>query len=138
MKTSCLIALPALLGTALAASAADFTINVPVELHALQPEITQVKVSCVVQSSPYFTNNPYVNIGSASAAGQPVSNGEFKGTFTVEVNAGSGKDPAMARSYRCDLHLYADGAWFIAKTNPKYPLDPAKTSKTTVTGQIPD
>jgi hypothetical protein len=135
---ACLIALPALLGTALAASAANFTINVPVELHGLQPEITQVKVSCVVQSSNFFDNNPNLNIGTASAAPQAVSNGEFNGVFAVQVNAFSGKDPAMARSYRCDLHMQADGAWYIARTNPKYPLDPAKTSKTVVTGQIPN
>lgn len=131
-----LIALPALLGTALAASAADFTINVPVELHGLQPEITQVKVSCVVQSTNFFDNNPNHNIGTASATPQAVSNGEFNGVFAVQVNAFSGKDPAMAHSYRCDLHMLADGAWYIARTNPKYPLDPAKTSKTIVTGQI--
>lgn len=47
------------------------------------------------------------------------------------------KHSASTRSYRCDLHLYADGAWFIAKTNPKYPLDPSKPSKTIVTGRIP-
>lgn len=133
-----LIALPALLGTTLAASAADFTINVPVELHGLQPEITQIRVSCVVQSTPYFTNNPYVNIGSALAAPQAVSNGELNGVFAVLIDAASGKDPAMARSYRCDLHMYAEGAWFIAQTNPKYPLDPAQQSKTSVTGQLPD
>lgn len=136
MNARQLIALPLLLGTALVANAADFTINVPVQLHGLQPQITQVKVSCVVQSTPYFTNNPYVKIGVGSAPAQPVSNGEFNGTFAVQVNSYPGKSPASARSYRCDMHMFADGAWFIAQTNPKYPLDPSKTSKTIVTGQI--
>lgn len=133
-----LITLPALLCAALTANAADFTINVPVELHALQPEITQVRVSCMLVSSPTFTNNPYLKIGVGSAPAQTVSNGELNGVFPVQVNAYSGKDPAKARSYRCDLHLFADGAWFIAKTNPKYPLDPAKPSKTITVGQIPN
>lgn len=137
MKVRHLIALPLLLGAALTASAADFTINVPVELHGLQPQITQVRVNCVVVSTPTFTNNPYVKIGVGLAPAQPVSNGEFNGSFAVQINAYSNKDPASARSYRCDMHLYADGAWFIARTNPKYPLDPSKPSKTVVTGQIP-
>lgn len=136
MKAQQLIALPFLLGMALAASAADFTINVPVELHGLQPQITQIRVSCVVLSSQEFTNNPYMKVGVGGAPAQPVSNGEFNGTFAVPVDAYSGKNPASARSYRCDLHLYADGAWFIAKTNPNYPLDPSKPAKTIVTGQI--
>lgn len=138
MKAHQLIALSLLLGMPLAANAADFTINVPVELHGLQPQITQARVSCVVQSTTYFTNNPYVKVGVGSAPAQAISNGEFNGTFAVPVNAYSGKDPASARSYRCDLHLYADGAWFIAKTNPKYPFDPSKTAKTIVTGKIPN
>lgn len=131
--------LTAVLGTAFAAgvAAADFSISVPVELRSLQPAITRVKVSCVVQTTSYFDNNPNLNLGTGASAPQVVTNGEFVGTLTVAVNAYSGKDPAMGKGYRCDLHLEADGKWFIAKTNPTYPFDPAKPAKTIVTGTIP-
>lgn len=133
---ACLIALPALLGTALTASAADFTFNVPAELHGLRPEVTQVRVNCQVKSTPTFTTNPFTKIGSAISPPQPVANGEFNGVIAVEVNASADKDPSNGHSYRCDLHLYADGAWFIPSSNSKYPLDPGKPSKIAAQGQI--
>jgi len=128
------IAVTLLLFLALPAWAADFRFSVPVEMHGLHPDITQVRVNCTVASTPTFSINPYVKIAQGISPASPVVNGNFNGVLVVQANHFPNKDPASGRSYRCDLHWFAKGQWFIATTNPAYPVDPSKPRKTVVVG----
>jgi len=114
--------------------AADFRFSVSVELHALHPDVTQVRVNCTVTSTPTFSTNPFVKIAQGISPASPVVNGNFNGVLVVQANRFPGKDPARGKSYRCDMHWYAKGRWFIASTNPAYAVDPSKPRKTAIQG----
>jgi hypothetical protein len=99
----------ALFASASAASAADFTFNVPVSLKSISPPDVAGYVYCQVYSTvppPGLGNIP---AGSASmgAGSTPftLAKGGYAGTVAVAVDVSAGKDPANARGYICHLML---------------------------------
>lgn len=99
----------ALFACASAASAADFTLNVPVSLKSILPADVPAFINCQVYSvvpPPGLGNLPSgsasMGVGSKSFS---LSKGGYAGTVAVTVDAGAGKDPANARGYICWLAL---------------------------------
>lgn len=88
-----------------AVSAADFTFNVPVRIE--NSVIWRIHVTCYV-----FENEIGSGGRSLDGAWRPVgdartsidiTNGEFDGVVTVEVDADPGAFPSLARSYHCNM-----------------------------------
>jgi hypothetical protein len=98
--------------TASAEEAADFTFHVPVEIE--NTIIWGISVKCTVHENEFVdgrfggTGMLLIGRGSASAT---VVDGDFNGTLVVTVDAETGKLPALARSYSCQL-------------SASWPLDP--------------
>lgn len=106
MKIS--MSLPLLGALAMAAAsavdAADFTLQVPVEI--VNTIIWTISVGCTVLENEYVdgriggTSMLLIGRGSAFAT---VVDGDFNGTLTVTVDADTGKLSALAKSYSCSL-----------------------------------
>jgi hypothetical protein len=118
------------------AQAADFTFNVPVELHDVHPDITHVRVVCNVTSTPTWTNNPFVKVAFGASIQQSIVGGEFNSTITVPTNVWPGKDPASGRSYRCDMNFKISGTWKLPVSDPNYPPDSTQPLKITNSGTL--
>ncbi|MES9846130.1 MAG: hypothetical protein ABW162_12540 [Candidatus Sedimenticola sp. PURPLELP] len=116
------------------AQAADFTFNVPVELHNIHPDTTHVRVYCNVTSTPTWTNNPFVKIASGLSGQHSIAAGEFNSTITLALTAYSGKDPSSGRSYRCGLNFKTNGAWILPTSDPNHPPDNSQPLKFATTG----
>lgn len=114
------IALILSLAGATAASAADFTFNIPLRVENV-PSMETVTVKCLVSSvrvgEPYAAGRGNV-VGQGQTTVRPVDGG-YNGVVRVEVNA-SGINPASsAQSYSCNLS--ASGA---ATTGATYAASP--------------
>lgn len=104
-----------------AATAADFTFDVPVHLENV-PSMTAVAVECLVSrvalGGPYAAGGTNViGRGSASIA---VSGGSYDGTVSVEVNNSSIIPSSEARSYICSMRAAGTartGATYAASTD---------------------
>lgn len=88
-----------------AVSAADFTFNVPVRIE--NSIIWTIYVSCYVIENEIDSAGSNVDgvtrlIGDGSTRVE-LTDGEFDGIVTVEVDADAGRYPALARAYRCNL-----------------------------------
>ncbi len=81
--------------------AADFTIEVPLELRAIPPVLTQGKVRCVM----LFDNNSEASDYVYSAP-FPITAGNFTGTATVEINT---VRAANVAKYGCALWVGIPG-----------------------------
>ena len=86
------------------ASAADFTINVPVSLTNL-PAASALKVYCGVQAGSI--NGTDVGSGSKRVV---LTGGNFSGTVAVEFNAKPTQPPSSATDYSCYLGLEGKSA----------------------------
>jgi hypothetical protein len=81
-------------------STAQFTFNVPVQLHAIHQDNNAFSVHCSVGRrgvADWF--------GSGRQMGSLDGNGNFAGTVTVKLNVNPSRDPAEAQVYRCGLYL---------------------------------
>lgn len=99
----------ALFAFASAASAADFTFNVPLSLKSISPGDVAGNIYCQVYSTVPPPGLGVIPAGSASmgAGSTPItlSKGGYAGTVAVAVDVNPGKDPANARGYICHLML---------------------------------
>ncbi len=86
-----------------AATASDFTINVPLVLTNL-PNATAAKVYCSVTAPP---DNSVVGNGSTRFV---VVGGKYSGTVTVAFDAKTTKPPGTATQYSCFLGLEGKAA----------------------------
>jgi hypothetical protein len=89
-------------GAVSAATAADFTFNVPVTV-TNTPAATALKVFCDV-SKAAVGNEPIVTVGS-DAARVVMTGGNYSGTVTVAFNAKATTPAAWATDYECYLGL---------------------------------
>lgn len=97
-------------GFASAASAADFTFNVPVSLKSILPLDAPAYISCHVYSvepPPAFGTIPVgsTSMGIGSTPFTLTKGGYAGPPVVVAVNVETGKDPANARGYICTLAL---------------------------------
>lgn len=108
------------LSTALPATAADFTFEVPVTIDNI-PALRRVDVRCrIFQYSD--DGKLLADLGWGSSSISSISGGRYSGTVRVEVNASS--TPSSANRYDCLLGLHGvdrDGREFYA--------DPCELSK---------
>ena len=94
-------------GAASAATAADFTINVPVTV-TNAPAATALKVYCNVFKAAVGAQ-PSVDVGSGSTR-LVVTGGNYAGTVTVAFNAKATAPAASATDYSCYLGLEGKAA----------------------------
>jgi hypothetical protein len=79
---------------------AQFTFNVPVQLHSIREENNALAVHCSVGRR---AAGDWIGAGRQTA---PLdAGGNFMGTVTVKVNVDRGRDPTEADVYRCGLYL---------------------------------
>jgi hypothetical protein len=81
--------------------AADFNFNLKTVLSNLHPDVTDIKVSCVAKVSQGDHNS----IGGGSTTEKVPASGEFNKNITVKFSATQGANPALAKSFYCDLRL---------------------------------
>lgn len=104
-----------------AATAADFTFDVPVHLEnvpSMQTAYIECLVSRVALGGPYAAGGTNV-IGRGSAS-VSVSGGNYDGTVAVEVNNSSIVPSSEARSYMCGMRAVGTartGATYSASTD---------------------
>jgi hypothetical protein len=124
------------------APAADFTFNVPVELHKIPSDIKTFGVAVWVYSQPpdadgYFRQDSTIGTGDTFVS---IVNGEFVGTVTVAFNADPRKDPRAALYYGVYLLLYgsagAGGCLNAMGKDTPYPYDPQQPLVCYLTGSI--
>jgi len=80
-----------------AAQASDFTITVPVNLSGIPSNITRFGVSCYIMPEDYGDASHQLAYGATSVD----VHGSYRGNLTISFNAAPGKDPSLARWYRC-------------------------------------
>lgn len=100
------------------ASAADFTIEVPLELSGIPPLLTQGKVRCVMlfdnnsEASDYVYSTPFA-----------ISGGSYAGTARVEINT---TRAANVAKYGCVLWVGRNGeAGYVGFTDARTLTGPA-------------
>jgi hypothetical protein len=76
----------------------DFTITVPVNLSGLPDNITAFVVTCYIVGDVSVMNTSDI---IASAMKSTPVHGSFRGNVVLTMNANPGKDPALARKYKC-------------------------------------
>jgi hypothetical protein len=91
------LALALLLGAA-AARAEDFNFKVPVQATNLPPSVEGLTVTCAALA-PGDTGSQV--IGGDASVRVAVTGGAYRGDVVVRFNANPGKDPRLARKYRC-------------------------------------
>ena len=99
-----------------AAYADDFTFVVPVDLHAIAPEISQLQVRCAVSTLGTDTAGPPRGIVGNGVASAPIIGGAFHADVTVVVNASVHDYARYADHYSCDFILHrhmSDGSWRV-------------------------
>ena len=115
----------------------NFSFRVPVELKNLHSDISHVRVNCIVVRSPHFIPKPTVRIGQGISEAYKIVKGQFSGIVDVAVDADSNKNPSLARSYRCDLHLKIKGKWGLVPTNDTtYPINSKKLFRRITQGKL--
>jgi hypothetical protein len=98
-------ALVVAVGSTAAATAADFTFNVPVTLTNI-PAAFALHVWCGIYTKAPLGQQPTL-VGQAMAPVTLVTGGNFSGTVTVAVNANATTPPATVNSYSCNISLDA-------------------------------
>ena len=89
-----------------AASAADFTFDVPLRLQNV-PSVNTARISCVVYRSALGTVETGPNRIGRADVDIPISGGAYDGNVTVEVDNSGIIPSSEARSYSC--YIYALG-----------------------------
>lgn len=79
------------------AHAADFNITVPINVRDFHPSIYEVVVKCSAHDG--------IRLIALSSGSAPISGGSFSGDITVRFDAFSGRDPATAATYSCNMHF---------------------------------
>ena len=97
-----------------AAHAQDFTFTVPIRLSNMHPTVTEFRVDCLVSIVPVGGSGPAAAgniLGYGSVTHIPlVPEGDamgFSGDVVVRVESDGGLDPALGRSYTCQMRLRA-------------------------------
>lgn len=127
------------------ANAADFTLNVPLELKSMHPDFNGARVSCGVYGS---VNGKVELIGSGykDIFDYQVQGGSYSGTVTIAFNATAGMDPALGEKYSCDLLLAFRGRSSYVQNNQipafmrtdgPYPRDESQPFVISASGPIP-
>jgi len=81
----------------------DFTLKVPYDIKNIQPDVSKFKIYCWVHGASPSGGGSVPQIGFKSADLNVSGKTTLKGVANVKLNASSGKDPNLARSYSCDL-----------------------------------
>ena len=84
------------------AFAGDFNFTVPVALTDLPPTILRGKVRCIANQ---VLPGEFVAVGEGWSPEFAIVGGAFSGSVSVDVTASSGRDPAQANRYDCELWL---------------------------------
>jgi hypothetical protein len=103
----------------------DFTITVPVSVSALPSNISEMGISCYVMPEDYGDASHQLAYG-----GQRFRvSGSYSGNVVISFNAAPGKDPSLARWYRCVGQFYGTergvtATFFASGQNvaPNFPL----------------
>jgi hypothetical protein len=98
-----------------AALAEDFTINVPVELSNIHPEVKQMRILCEIEG--IVTVDPFTLINV------PADGGAINSTVQVKFNSRDKIEPyrdPVKKSYACHLEAAKAGGdfqWFLASNS---------------------
>ena len=113
--------------SSVAAEKAPFTLQVPVELNNLHPDIKQVLVQCGIHNDK--SSGSLVAMGD-SAPKSVGKNRNLKTTFTVNTELFQKADPATATNYRCQLSYKISGQPVSFELKDKYTTAKKGTSYT--------
>ena len=104
-----------------AASAADFTLNVPLRIENV-PSMTRVTVNCLVSKQPVSGHSHAAGTNIVGRGSQTVNivDGRYTGTARVEINASGINPAASGQSYTCSL-----SGWGSARTGATYAASPS-------------
>lgn len=135
MKSICvpLLALFALPGAARAQ--AEFTLNVPVEVQALMPEINTYQVLCYLHVGPTQTDPNGDGVGHTYF--DVDADGNFSGVVTVEVDTEDGVSPNSITRYTCQLNFDGARPGYLQTSDERWLTKPGTEAVTLVEGSIP-
>jgi hypothetical protein len=88
--------------------AADFTLEVPVEISNVPAAVTSARISCRVVRWPDPSRPGSGTPGEMSlnlGYPFPLSGGAYRGVVRVELNANPGRRPQDANGYSCSLYF---------------------------------
>jgi hypothetical protein len=103
-------------------SAEDFTINGSLELSKLHRSVTKVELKCSVSYGFSSADTGYLLIGTGTYQINVPPNGEINTPVQIKINADSGKDPAVANRYGCNIYFYGGGPIFEGAELPNPPM----------------
>jgi hypothetical protein len=126
----------ALSSAAAAVRAADFVINVSVELEAMEPQVHSVQVSCYVHAT---SNSAGARVGAGEASVAMPEDGDFTGVVRVPIALLPGKERREARGYVCNL-MFPGGETMEAERDrgtPGAQSSPGTTPVLQIRGLLP-